>query len=138
MNSRFSCLLVEDDPDDREFFLDTFYDVLPDARCYAVADGQEALYALLHDDLMPDFMFIDLHLPKMSGLELLETLKRIDDYRTIPVVIYTNDCSDEHINAAKSLGALGIYSKARPSALEMILRKYLAPLQTNQRYILRK
>lgn len=135
MNRRLSCLLVEDDPEDQEFFLDTFYNVMPEGRCYAVPDGEEALYVLLQDEFIPDLIFIDLNLPKMGGLELLQTLKRIENFRNIPVVIHTGDCSEEQVHAAKTLGALGIYSKARRNALEMILRKYLAPLQNKSTVI---
>lgn len=127
MTRTLSCLLIENDPEDQEFFMETLYNMFPHIGCYAVSNGEQALHVMLNDELQPDFIFTDLNMPKMGGLEFLQSLKRIESFNHIPVIVYTDDWSDEHIHAAKTLGAVGIYSKTRKSALAEILKKYLIP-----------
>ena len=125
MKLELCCLLVEDDPDDQEFFFETLHTVLPDAGCYAVSNGEEALRILLEENFAPDFIFTDLNMPKMGGLEFLQTIKKIETFKNIPVVVYTADYSQEDVAVTKRLGAAGIFSKTRRNALEEILKRYL-------------
>lgn len=121
-----SCLLIEDDPEDQEFFLDALHSISSTTGCYAVANGEEALFTLLQDGVLPDYIFTDLHMPRMGGLEFLKIIKSIEKFRNIPVIIYSSDYSDEQIQKVKGLGADAIYSKNRMSALKDILKKYFA------------
>jgi CheY-like chemotaxis protein len=120
------CLLVEDDPEDQEFFIDTLHAVSSNAGCYAVSNGKEALAVLMEEGLMPDFIFTDLDMPVMSGLEFITKLRSMEQYRTIPVIIYTGSVSEENIEKASALNVLAIHPKARVSALKDMLRKYFA------------
>ena len=125
MVSKFkTCLLVEDDPEDRDFFVQTLLAVSSRAGCYAVANGEEALTALREDGLTPDYIFTDIQMPRMNGLEFLKTIKCHDEFRDIPVIVYSSTYSDEQILKAKMLGAVAFYSKARFNVLADILRKY--------------
>jgi CheY-like chemotaxis protein len=124
MNSKPCCLLVEDDPEDQEFFLDALHSASSDAGCYAVSNGEEALFTLLQDDFEPDYIFTDINMPRMDGLEFLRILKGLEKFRDIPVIVYTSDYSEDQIKKVKALGAIAIYSKTRWSALKEILKKY--------------
>lgn len=72
-----------------------------------VADGAEALAYLrregrYHDRKTPDVILLDLKLPKVDGIEVLDQIKRDEELRTIPVVMLTT--SDEEKDR---LGAYG-------------------------------
>ena len=120
------CLLVEDDPDDQEFFMEVLHRVASNTGCYAVSNGEEALFTLLKEDFMPDYIFTDLNMPRMGGFEFLKILRSIEKFRAIPVIVFSSDCSEENIKQAKQLGANAIYSKTRFGILPEILKKYLA------------
>jgi CheY-like chemotaxis protein len=120
------CLLVEDDPDDQEFFLDALHKVSQNTGCYAVSNGEEALTTLLQDHFYPDYIFTDINMPRMNGFEFLTILKGIEKFRDIPIIIYSSDSSEEQLQKAKRLGATAFYSKTNAGALPSILTKYFA------------
>ena len=119
------CLLVEDDPEDQELFMDALHNISSNSGCYAVSNGEEALFTLLQENFKPDYIFTDLNMPRMNGFEFLKILKGIEKFRSIPVIVFSSDCSDEQVQKAKQLGACAIYSKTRPGVLPVILKKYL-------------
>ena len=99
------CLLVEDDPEDQEFFIDALHSISSTTGCYAVANGEEALVTLAQEQFTPDYIFTDINMPRMGGLEFLKNLKRIEKFRNIPVIIYSSEYSEVQIQKVKSLGA---------------------------------
>jgi CheY-like chemotaxis protein len=126
MNRGMCCLLVEDDPDDQEFFIDALHSISSTTGCYAVSSGEEALFTLTHEGFFPDYIFTDLSMPKMSGFEFLRNLRSIEKFREVPVIIYTAGFSEEHIQKAKALDVTAIYSKSRMCVLKDILKKYFS------------
>ncbi len=93
-------LLVEDDPDHAALTLRAFSRLGfgPESVTHA-RDGIEALEAL-DAGLRPDLILLDLRMPRMGGLELLERLKQSKERRGIPVVILTT--SDADVDMAKA------------------------------------
>ena len=118
------CLLVEDDPEDQEFFIDALHSVSSTTGCYAVTNGEEALFTLAQERFNPDYIFTDINMPRMDGLEFLEKLKGIEKFRNIPVIIYSSKYSEVQLQKVKTLGASAIFSKTRMGALKEILKKY--------------
>lgn len=117
-------LLIEDDPEDQEFFMETMHAVSPRTGCYAVSNGEEALSVLRNERFVPDVIFTDINMPRMNGLEFLERVKSLDEFKHIPVIVYSTDCTDEHTRLVEKLGASAIYSKMKFKALPQILEKY--------------
>jgi len=99
-------LLVEDDARTREFLHDSIlvpagYNVL------TASDGQEGLQRALTDQ--PDVILLDLMLPRLSGLDVLEMLHQQDS--RIPVIILTAYGSERAILKAFRLGAKNFLQK---------------------------
>jgi CheY-like chemotaxis protein len=70
-------------------------------------DGEEALAYLERWDRgepVPIFILLDLRLPKINGLEVLERLKQHPNYRSIPVIVLTTSAEDQDIREAYKLG----------------------------------
>lgn len=119
------CLLVEDDPEDQEMFIEAVHRISPNIGCYAVSNGEEALSTLINEDLVPDYIFTDINMPRMDGLEFMKALRTMEKFKSIPVIVFSSDTSDGTIQKVKELGARAIYSKTRLGVLPEILRKYL-------------
>jgi two-component system response regulator len=106
-NPRQPILLVEDNPDDqlltrRAFTKNAIINPLVIAN-----DGVEAL-ALLHhatDPLRPALIMMDLKLPRMTGHELLRSIRSDDRTRRVPIVILTSSGEDNDIAESYNLHA---------------------------------
>jgi two-component system response regulator len=104
--SQDTILLVEDDSD--EAYLATMaLESSVIARVVHVRDGAEALDFCRNpqsDREIPVVVLLDLKLPKVSGLEVLKTLRSEVKTRLMPVVVMTNSRADEDVTAAYTNG----------------------------------
>jgi two-component system response regulator len=88
-------------------------------RVVVAGDGQEALEYLFgtgshagrDTGLMPEFVLLDVKLPKMDGLQVLERLR--DDERTeiLPVILFSSSREHEDVVAGYKLGANSYVAK---------------------------
>ena len=106
-------LLVEDNPRDAELIIRALKKRNLANRLFVVEDGAEALdfifargrYAPRKTADHPKVVLLDLKLPKLNGLEVLEAIKADERTRLLPVVIVTSSHEDPDIQAAYNLGA---------------------------------
>jgi CheY-like chemotaxis protein/signal transduction histidine kinase len=106
-------LVVEDDEGQRHSILELIGD--GDVSTTAVATGAEALAAL--EQTVFDCMVVDLRLPDMSGLDLIQTMKRDARFRELPIVVYTGvELSAEEEARLKSLAKSVIIKDAQSPA----------------------
>ncbi|MBI1371328.1 MAG: response regulator [Phycisphaera sp.] len=80
------------------------------------ADGQEALDFLYRkgpfaDAPRPRLILLDLNLPKKDGRDILDTIKKDVELRTIPVLVLTTSDSPTDLAKAYELGANGFVTK---------------------------
>lgn len=103
-------LLVEDDPNDVELIqlaLDE-YNFVNQIRI--VRDGEQALHYLLGRDgeaptePLPRLVLLDLKLPKVSGIEVLEQIRRHPRTQQVVVVVMTSSAENQDLQACYELG----------------------------------
>jgi CheY-like chemotaxis protein len=102
-------LLVEDDPEVAQM-----YRLKLELDGYAVevaSDGLQALLTAMANP--PDILFLDLRLPKMDGLGVLEVLRQDERTRKLPVVILSNYSEQELVERGLKLGALDFLIKSQ-------------------------
>ena len=109
-------LLVEDSPGDVRLTQEAFHDADPEIDLRVAVDGVEAMSYLrregVHIDApRPDFILLDLNLPKMDGREVLAHIKEDDDLKTIPTVILTTSDAEADIVTSYKLQANCYLSK---------------------------
>lgn len=89
-------LLVEDNRGDVDLALRAFRD--QPVHIEVVRDGEAALLRLFDSSLLvPDVVLLDLNLPKVSGVEVLEQLKRSELTKAIPVVVLTSSEAESDV-----------------------------------------
>jgi CheY-like chemotaxis protein len=101
-------LLVEDNPMDIDLTRRAFARRHLANPIDVARDGEEALARLAEwtaGKAQPVVILLDLNLPKVSGLEVLQALKSHDAYKRIPVVVLTTSREDADVNRAYTLGA---------------------------------
>lgn len=122
-------LLIDDDPDDRDIFCEALHEVDVSAQCIAVQDGAEALGMLQsHDGALPDFIFLDLNMPRLNGQQCLSEIKKTGSLLHIPVIIYTTSKQQQDIDETRSLGAA--YFITKPNTFEGICKSIACVLAT--------
>ena len=80
---------VDDDSDDREIFLDAINTVDPHISCVQFESGISALQFLDQSDTLPDYLFIDINMPKMTGRECVEKIRSVPRFSSIRIVMYS-------------------------------------------------
>lgn len=106
-------LLVEDNPDDVELTLRAFRKKKLVNDIVVVRDGQEALDYLFATGahagrdlaLTPEIVLLDLKLPKVDGLTVLQRLRADERTRRLPVVVLTSSNEESDILRSYDLGA---------------------------------
>lgn len=106
-----TCFLIDDDRDDQFIFSLALQQVDEETLFIAADTAKEALTKLEPGDFLPDFIFLDLNMPVMNGIELLLRIKKLEHLQKIPVIIYTTSSSQKDIVETSTLGACAFITK---------------------------
>jgi two-component system, response regulator len=106
-------LLVEDNPDDEELTLIAFKSCLFPSHIVVTHDGVEALDYLFGTgkftgrdvSSVPKLVLLDLKLPRLNGLEVLQRLRKEPTTQLVPVIILTSSNEVEDIISSYKFGA---------------------------------
>jgi len=105
-NSRAKIILiVDDDEDDRALFRDALKEVDDSIKCLSAVDGEDALKQLGKRTDLPDYIFLDLNMPRLNGIQCLASIRKDKKLNNIHVIIYSTSQRPEDISEAKKLGA---------------------------------
>lgn len=115
------CFLIDDDLDDQEIFSIALKDADPLIDCVFANDGAHALQKLSNDDFTPDYIFIDMNMPRMNGMQCLEEIKKNERIKNIPVYMYSTSADARTITETKNLGAKEFIIK--PSSIPALTEK---------------
>jgi CheY-like chemotaxis protein len=90
MNGEIRIILIDDEDEERFFFLAAVKLIQSPVKCRAYQGGREALEALSDPSMLPPhFIFIDMNMPQMDGKECLQKIRLIEGMANIPVVLYS-------------------------------------------------
>lgn len=106
-------LIVEDNMDEARLILRCLNEIcVGRAEAHLVRDGVEAIdfvfegnQAARESGVMPNLILLDLKLPRVSGLEVLERLKGHPVTRRIPVIVMSSSSSADDVNKSLDAGA---------------------------------
>ncbi|MGA8808104.1 MAG: response regulator [Thermoanaerobaculia bacterium] len=109
-------LLVEDSPGDVRLTREAFRDANETIHLHVATDGVEAMAFLRQEGVhanapRPDFILLDLNLPRMDGREVLSLIKADDHLKTIPTVVLTTSVAEADIVKSYQLQANCYLSK---------------------------
>lgn len=117
-------LIVEDDP-----LISRMYQKIFSFENYTVEvaeNGEEALVKIR--SAKPTIVLLDVMMPKMNGLQVLEKLKSDPDTKAIPVIMLTNLAGQQDAEKALSLGAIKyiVKSQYEPKQIVDMVKEILA------------
>lgn len=111
-------LIVEDD-----FFIRDIYTKKFSSLGFMVEiaeNGNSALKKL--ETLMPDIILMDVTMPYLDGLEVLEEIKKKPNLRSIPILILSNISEKEKVEKALEMGADNYLIKSHFTPLEVVAK----------------
>jgi CheY-like chemotaxis protein len=113
---RVRILLAEDNEGDVFLVRYALDKHISDYQLMLAKDGEEALQLLERAGAdehapCPDFIVLDLNLPRYSGIEILERLRNIPKCAAAPVIVFTSSDSPQDKAAAVRLGANRYFRK---------------------------
>lgn len=127
-NTPLNIVLADDDESDRLLFSEALNELKHKTTVHTVNDGAELMEYLFDEHtVLPYILFLDLNMPKKSGLECLKEIKNDDRLKSIVVAIYSTSSSEKDIDETYINGA-NIYIK-KPNdynTLKAVLEKVLS------------
>lgn len=136
MKPAHAILLVEDNPADVKITQRAIKESGLPVDLIVVRDGQEAVEYLMHEGASsganswraPDLILLDLNLPRMTGLEVLERIRSTPTLRSVPVVVLTTSKRQEDVERMYAAGANTYMEKPQEFG------RFVVVLQTIHRY----
>jgi CheY-like chemotaxis protein len=126
-------ILADDDEDDRMFFTDAFEELKIGTKVKTFNDGVYLMDYLNSEECeLPHVLFLDLNMPRKSGLECLSEIKSNPKFKDIAIAIYSTSASEEDIEKTFVMGA-NIYIK-KPSSFKMLKKTLSEVVTTNWQY----
>ena len=101
--------------------VDAIKEIQPELECCVANNGLEAIDHLKKIPPPPSLIFLDLNMPFMNGFECLVELKKINQYKEIPVIIFTTSNHPVDMERTMAMGAKIFLTK--PPDFEILKKK---------------
>ncbi len=127
-------MLADDDEDDRLFFKEAFEEVKVEHKITTFVDGVQLMNHLQQpENPLPDIIFLDLNMPRKSGVECLKEIRADQRLKEITVAIYSTSSSEQDIEDTFVSGA-NIYIR-KPNDFSMLKKVLSDVVLINWQYI---
>ncbi len=121
MPANFQILFVDDDQDDQFILRSSFEQVSKQIKITSLYSGPELLSFLASRNKssgipkFPDAIILDINMPGMTGLEVLEKIKGDTAFKNIPVFMLSTLRTIQRVDRSIELGAIQYFSKPNSS-----------------------
>ena len=129
MKNEFTIFYTDDDQEDLEFFTEVTSALGKHLNIVTQNNGKKLLHDLKNPPPNPHILFLDLNMPGFSGFDVLEQLRSSDEYKNLPIVIFSTS-SDERI-IAKSLELGANYYVSKPTDFSLLKKTIQHTLNIN-------
>lgn len=117
-------LVIDDNKNDQFFLKRAIGEIVPYAIVESLQDGAEAMDFLANCVSLPNLIFLDLNMVKLSGEQTIKKIRSSGALKKIPVVILTTSRDEDEKKKLISAGANDFYSKPdRPAELRSIVKE---------------
>ena len=127
-NSSYTILYVDDDQDDLLLIAEAFEKYTTDLRVTHAQNGHECLQVLRRmqeKKTSPCLIILDLNMPLMDGKQTLIKIKSAEEYKEIPVVLFSTSSQDGDRQFAEKYGVDFIIKPARFSDIEKLVKQFV-------------
>lgn len=93
MNTKIA-YLIDDDPDEQDFFEEALSDLNLGIQLIYGNDSRDAVKRLKRGNFIPDFIFLDINMPRLNGWECMAQIQRLEHLGKTPIAIYSTTLPD--------------------------------------------
>jgi CheY-like chemotaxis protein len=131
---KFHLLLADDDLDDCEFFEEALMDMPFYIKFTKVGNGAELMgFLSTKEGKQSDIIFIDLNMPRKSGMECVVEIKSSDKLSDIPLVIFSTSLESTVVSDLFEIGASYYIQKPTEFAnLKRVIKKAIMLISNNE------
>lgn len=105
-------VIIDDDSDDLEIMKEALSQVDSSLLCISFVYPDEAIRLLSKElILLPDFIFIDINIPRISGHECLQRLRAIPEFKAVPIIMYSTSMPSAVAQTLRGNGATFTFQK---------------------------
>jgi CheY-like chemotaxis protein len=128
-------LLADDDLDDCNFFKQALTEISTASKLTTVHDGEQLMnYLSKNREELPEVIFLDINMPRKTGIECLLEIKQTTKLKGIPVVMFSTSNSWETINKLFKCGShVYIHKPSDFAQLKQVIHHAL-PLAAEQTF----
>jgi|SRR6185436_19450182 len=102
-------LLIDDDNEDQEIFIQQLAQYNPGIEVILASNGKDALRVL--SNTRPNYIFLDINMPGMGGIDVLKKIKQVQTTKNIPVYMYSTSDGFTSKSTAFELGVNQYFRK---------------------------
>lgn len=103
---KYNILLADDDSDDCLFFKEALEELPVSASLSTVNDGMQLIdFLSSNSGNLPDALFLDLNMPRKSGIECLTEIKLIEVLKHLPIIIFSTSLDLDVVDSLYEKGA---------------------------------
>jgi len=137
--------LADDDADDRDMFADAMIEIHTDVILKQAEDGIYLLDSLvtLSNAELPEFIFLDINMPRKSGFECLEEIRKHENLKELNVIMFSTSNDPATIQKAFQMGATFYavkptsYTKLKSLLEEILSMTIVSRMQENRKFLLK-
>ncbi len=104
LDRQMTVFYTDDDEEDLEFFKEVT-DSLAKIELVTHSGGQDLLQTLENPPPTPNILFLDLNMPGLNGFDVLERIRKKDEFKNFPIIIFTTSSDETLIEKGRQLGA---------------------------------
>ena len=122
MKNKKVIFIIDDDDDDLLFLREAVNKLNVQVDFYHAVNGELGLRQLYENAIpVPDFIFLDLNMPKLNGRECLPQIKKMSRYKNVPIIIYSTSSYQRDIQEIMQFGAAHFLTK--PTTINELCEK---------------
>lgn len=129
MKNEFTIFYTDDDAEDLEFFTEVTSAMGEHLNLVTQNNGKKLLHDLENPPPNPHIVFLDLNMPGFSGFDVLKQLRSSDDYKNLPIVIFSTSRDEQTIEKSRKLGAS--YYVPKPTDFSLLRKSIQHALDIN-------
>ncbi|PZX61289.1 CheY-like chemotaxis protein [Algoriphagus ratkowskyi] len=112
MKDKLTIFYTDDDEDDLDFFRKIIEVISEKYELITYTDGFQLIQALENPPPNPYLLFLDINMPGMTGMQVLENIRKSKNYGLLPIIMFSTTQDQLVIRKAHELGANFFIPKA--------------------------